>query len=416
MAPAPADVPAALPSPRNFALFWGAVSISQLGDAVYALAIPLIVYNITGSAAAMSLLYGLGVVPQLVFGIVGGAFADRTGQRGPIIVLTFAAGLLLTVFSATLALNLASLWLICVMAVLLGSLAAALNPCYESAIPALVGESGLLRANSRLETSRTVTVILGPAVAGAAVVLASGAAVALMNAASFVLAGALMSGVAFTPVPRRDVAPARGELVREMREGLAYVRHSARLRFGVLLSTACNVALTGSFETLLIFRMRAELALPSAEVGLCFAGGTGAALLTSLLIPRTRQWLSLRTGICVSITAIGIAAIIASRSTGLVTTLLAQCLFISAALTFNVYWRAYRQSVCPPELLGRVAGATRGIAYAGAAIGAWIAAAVLAAQVGVQSYLLVAGVAVVALGLGGVVVFARMELVVATDD
>jgi hypothetical protein len=100
----------------------------------------------------------------------------------------------------------------------------------------------------------------------------------------------------------------------------------------------------------------------------------------------------------------------AGAGAGLWPTVAAQCLFISAALMFNVYWRAYRQSVSPTELLGRVAGATRGVAYAGAAIGAWIAAAAVAADISVQAYLLLAGMVVIGLGVVGILVFRRLDL------
>jgi MFS family permease len=66
---------------RAFVVFWSGRAISYAGSAVTAVALPLLVYQLTGSALRTALLSTLQLLPYLVFGLVAGALADRADRR-----------------------------------------------------------------------------------------------------------------------------------------------------------------------------------------------------------------------------------------------------------------------------------------------------------------------------------------------
>jgi hypothetical protein len=77
----------------------------------------------------------------------------------------------------------------------------------------------------------------------------------------------------------------------------------------------------------------------------------------------------------------------------------AQVAFATGTVLYTVYWRAMRQTVVPGELLGRVAGTCRSIAYGGAFLGSAVSAVVLNRFLGVDTALLLAGLVSTALGV-----------------
>src|SRR5439155_3040219 len=56
-------------------------SVSAIGDAVTLTALPLLVLALTGSGLAMGIVGVLQMLPDLVFGLVAGALADRWDRR-----------------------------------------------------------------------------------------------------------------------------------------------------------------------------------------------------------------------------------------------------------------------------------------------------------------------------------------------
>ena len=62
---------------RDFALLWAGGLISMLGDWLLFIALPFYIYDITGSALATGAMFIAETLPILLFGSIGGVFADR---------------------------------------------------------------------------------------------------------------------------------------------------------------------------------------------------------------------------------------------------------------------------------------------------------------------------------------------------
>ena len=56
-------------------------AVSALGDAVSFTALPLLVLALTGSGLAMGAVGALQTLPDLLFGMVAGALADRSDRK-----------------------------------------------------------------------------------------------------------------------------------------------------------------------------------------------------------------------------------------------------------------------------------------------------------------------------------------------
>ena len=131
---------------RNFALVWVAGLISLTGDWLLFVAVPLAVYQLTGSTAATAGAVAARVLPRLALGSVAGVFVDRWDRRRTMLVANVLLGLcllpLLLVRSAEW------LWLLYLVSFAQSILAQFLGPAEGALLPRLVAEADLVPANA----------------------------------------------------------------------------------------------------------------------------------------------------------------------------------------------------------------------------------------------------------------------------
>ena len=66
---------------HDFRVLLTSQGISALGDAVSFTALPLLVLALTGSGLAMGIVGALSMLPDLFFGMIAGALADRSDRK-----------------------------------------------------------------------------------------------------------------------------------------------------------------------------------------------------------------------------------------------------------------------------------------------------------------------------------------------
>lgn len=396
--PLPKSRPSSAVPAGRFARLWTAYTVNVAGDEFYVLAVPLIVYQVGGTASAMSLVYACALLPQVLMGVWGGVLADRQDRVRLLRLCYLCSALTLllayAVFSAT-HVGVAGL---AVTAVLLGLMAPVAAASFDSALPHFVPHHRLPRANAATEASRTACVVLGPAAAGFAVSRLAPEQAVLINSVSFVVAYLLLHRITS---PARPAEPARGGLASQWRDlatGMRYlVTGDTAVRVGVLTSTVVNFVF-GAYEPMVVYRMQHDLGLGADTVGLVFAASgvtsVAIALLLSWKAPSRGHLVVM--GLSVALQGVAVAGLGVLTSLGAV--VLAQVAFATGTVLYTVYWRAMRQTVVPGELLGRVAGTCRSVAYGGAFLGSAVSAVVLGRFLGVDTALLFAGLVSTALG------------------
>ncbi|MEU3659173.1 MFS transporter [Streptomyces sp. NPDC032940] len=390
--------PASAPTGR-FARLWAAYTVNVAGDEFYTLAVPLIVYQVGGTAAAMSLVYACALLPQVFMGVWGGVLADRQDRVRLLRLCYLCSALTLLLAYAVFSATGVSVVGLATTAVLLGVMAPVAAASFDSSLPHFVPPDALARANAATEASRTACVVLGPAVAGFAVSHLAPEQTVLFNSLSFAVACLLLHRITS---PARSAAPAVAGLAgqwRDLTTGLRYlVSGNTAVRAGVLTSTVVNFVF-GAYEPMVVYRMRNGLGLGAGTVGLVFAVSgvvsVAVALLLSWKAP-SRGYLAVM-GMSVALQGLAVAG--TGVLTSLAAVVAAQVAFATGTVLYTVYWRALRQTLVPGELLGRVAGTCRSIAYAGAFLGSAVSAVVLNRFLGVDTALLIAGLVSTALGV-----------------
>ncbi len=220
----------------NFALLWTAGLVSQIGNWVLIAALPFYVYERTGSTLASGMIWVAYTLPGPLLGSMAGVFVDRWDRERTMVVVNLLQSAL--ILGLLLVGSAEWLWLVYLVALLESALGQFFAPAENSLLPSLVGEERLLRANALNSLNDNLARVVGPSLGGALFGFFGLQAVVLVDSASFLVAGVLISLISSPAASRgADIGPtgdeAAGSLARVWREwiaGLGLVRANRVLR------------------------------------------------------------------------------------------------------------------------------------------------------------------------------------------
>jgi MFS family permease len=356
---------------------WTAAVVSRFGDALRAAALPLLAASLTDRPLLIASVTACGYLPWIVFGLLGGAVADRVDQRRAMWAVDAVRGLLMASFAVAVAWGHASIVLLIALAFTLTTLQTLFDNAATALLPALVDGQALGSANARLMTGQTIAGgLLGAPVVP--VLIAVGAAVPFAaDSATFLVAAALVASLR-TDAPERAAGAARGGLRREIAAGLRTLWRDRPLR-GLCAATAlCNIGMGALIATLVIL---VTGWLHAGTAG--YAAATTAYTLGGLAGGALNRWVTARLGPLRTVLlagAVQIGALVVMGSVRSLTALVAAlAVFGCMGMLWNVNTTTLMQQRTPAGLLGRVSSAFRTLAVAGAPVGALLGGVVATA-------------------------------------
>ncbi|MCX4879990.1 MFS transporter [Streptomyces sp. NBC_00847] len=354
-----------------------AAVVSRFGDALRGAALPLLATSLTSRPLLIASVTACGYLPWIVFGLLGGAVADRVDQRRAMWTVDAVRGLLVAVFAVAVALGHASIALLIALAFVLTTLQTLFDNASTALLPALVDHEALGRANARLMTGQQIA----GGLVGAPVVpllIAAGAAVPFAaDAGTFLLAAALVASLR-TEAPGRAPRPAGSTLRREIADGLRTLWRDRALR-GLCTATAlCNIGMGALIATLVILVtgwLDAGISGYAAVTTAYAAGGLAGGVVSGRVATRLGP---MRAVLLAGLVQIG--ALVALGSVRrLAVTAAALAVFGFMGMVWNVNTTTLMQQRAPSGMLGRVSSAFRTLAVAGAPVGALLGGAVATA-------------------------------------
>lgn len=339
----------------DFMKLWTAQTISVFGDQFTGLAIPLIAaLTLHATPAQMGILTAVERAPFLLIGLFAGVWVDRLRRR-PILITgdLGRAAVLLTIPLAGLAAAL-SMPHLYVVGLLVGVLTVFFDVAYQAYLPALVSRRQLVEGNSKLEATRSLASLAGPGIAGVVIQVISAPLAIVLDAASFVVSGGLISLITGRePVVARA---ARSQMLAEVREGLQVVFGNRLLR-SIAGCTGTFNFFTTALSTLYILFATRDLGLGPAQIGIIFSLGNVSGLLGALTAGR----LATRFGVGRTIVAtallggLGMLPVaLATRETAFSFLVLAGLATSFANPVYNINQVSLRQAITPHRLQGRM--------------------------------------------------------------
>jgi MFS family permease len=381
-------VPAALRI-RDFALLWAGMSISLIGDGVYFVALAWQVYDLSGSPTALSVVGVAWTLPLALFVLLGGVVTDRVERRRVMIAADLVRALAVAVIGVLSLSGAIELWHIVVMAAVFGTGDAFFGPAFTSIVPQIVPRDLLLQANAFDQFVRPLGfMLLGPALGGWIVATFGPGEAFVFDAGTFLVSALALAFLSPRPLAVREEA---ASMLRDVREGLAFVRGRPWLWATLLAAAIFLLAYWGPIDVLVPYRVRNELGGDAGDYGLILAcGGIGSLAAAAFVgrrgLPRrhiTVMYLAWALG----------ALMLVGLGLGTAVWQLMGFMLLEGALftTGIVIWGTLIQTHVPGELLGRVASLDWFVSTSLVPISFALTGPVSGA-VGVQSTLVLAGV------------------------
>ncbi|MCG8500600.1 MAG: MFS transporter [Firmicutes bacterium] len=204
----------------NFMLLWAGQSVSQLGTALYNLAIMWYILEKTGSTLAMGISVVCFTLPTTIIGPIAGVFADKHDKKKIIVITDCINGLLMLALSYFIAVDNISIGALYVVMALGASVSAVFTPAITSSMPMIVDSQQLTKANSLSQFTSRIVSILGPALAGILIAILDMWILFFINGISYLISAISES---FITIPKVDVKDTSQKFVEQFKEGLSNV-------------------------------------------------------------------------------------------------------------------------------------------------------------------------------------------------
>ena len=328
-------------------LQFGSMQMQQLVRGV-------LVFQVTGSFAALGLVSMANAVPSLIFAPLGGVLADRAPKKT---VIQFAQGY--NVLNAAALAVLAGTGLmriehLMISAVLQGAVNSVMMPSRQSIISDLVGREKLMNAIGMNTSGQNLMQLLGPALGGVLLATLSPAFVFWVMAAMYAAAVTFTIRLPKSPAFAYDGArgPRRGGGFRDMWEGARYVVQDPPIRTLVIVNFIIVFA-TMPYQMMLPGFVREVLQKGPAEQGILMTITGVGALVGSIIVASLTERNRGRVLLMVS-TVGGVALIAFAASTNYYLTMPIMLFLGAAQATRMSLGQVLIQSYSADEYRGRV--------------------------------------------------------------
>ncbi len=335
---------------RNFRLFFIGQSVSLSGVWVQRIAQAWLVLELTGSGTAVGLVTALQFLPVLLLAPLGGLFADRSDKRLILIVTQAGSALSAALLGVVTLTGVVELWMVYALALGLGLAGSLGNPARQTFVLEMVGPSQLTNALSLNSTLMNAARIVGPAIAGVLIATVGLAWCFLFNAVTYL---AVIAALLALDVGELEKTPSQPRRKRQLREGLAYVRHTPSVMMPILLMA---VAGTFAFEYQVVLPLLARFTFEGdAQTFALMTSAMGVGAVAGGLVTAARQAHGHRLLLQIA-TLFGATQVLASLAPGLITAVVLLVGLGAVSLAFIAVGNSTLQLSSVPEMRGRVMG------------------------------------------------------------
>jgi len=264
---------------EGFRWFWLGRLASSATMEMGGLAQGWLVYELTGSALALSGVSAVRSLARLVLSLYAGALADRFEKRKVLLLTRALMALNALALSIVILSGAVRVWHLVVYSLISGTISAFMMPAQQAILPEIVGRRSLMNALSLTSVGRGLV--------GVVAASAAGYVIAWLGVGSvYVAVFALYVGALFciSHLPVGGVVGRRSESVwRDLGEGLRYARLSPLIPT-LLFVAVMRVLLGWSYRTLMPVYSKEVLHFDARGLGLLTAAPSVGALISSLAL------------------------------------------------------------------------------------------------------------------------------------
>jgi MFS family permease len=205
---------------RNYRLFFSGQSISLIGTWMQRIAMPWMVYHMTGSTLLLGVVSFAGQIPSFLLSPLAGVLTDRVSRYKVLVVSQILSMIQAFVLAGLTLTGVIQIWQIVVLSVSLGCINAFDVPARHSfVIDMLEKKEDLGNAIALNSLMFNGARLIGPSIAGIILASAGEGVCFLLNAVSFIF---VVASLLMMKLKNREVKIHNSIIIRDLREGLRY--------------------------------------------------------------------------------------------------------------------------------------------------------------------------------------------------
>lgn len=393
---------------RNYRLFFAGQAVSLIGTWVQQVAQGWLVLTLSDDPLWLGVVAAAQFLPVMVLGLFAGVLADVLPKRQTLLavqVVMMVLAIALTVLTAT---GVVEVWMIIVLALLLGCANAVDMPVRQAFAIEMVGPRDVGNAVAINSAMFNGARVIGPAVAGLTIGAFGMATAFAINAVSFLAVIVSLAVMRDEQLLRPRLIPrprSVGAVMDNLAEGLRFVRHTP-----IVLLAVTTVGLTATFgmNFQVVIPPLAQDALGSDAAGYGFlmtASGLGALVAAVALVlsgkPRAIR-------IPLGAIVLGVASVLLAMSTSYPLSLLLMIPVGAGGIAMAATANATIQLAVPDGLRGRVMSVYTTVFSASMPIGGLLMG-VIASSLGILAAVAIGGVLSLVCGIGALAWYVRLR-------
>jgi MFS family permease len=340
---------------RDYRFILAASATSQTGDWLYNVALIVWAYEVTHSTAWVAGVTIARLVPYPLLGPVGGIVADRFDRRRVLVVSDLArVGVMVAL--AVLTAGDGPVGVAAGLAALASALGTAYRPAVVGMLPDVVGEEHLVAANATESIVENLSVVVGPMIGAALLVVASPGLAFAVNALTFLVSALCAS--AMRTRSRGDATSHRAGagFARQLSRGFEELAHSSDARVFAAFLVGTSFVYGGQTVILVLVASR-QLSGGADAVGIFYAalgiGGIAGAVVVARLGQSPRAGLAMLVGLMVSAAPMALLGVVEGATAAFVLVLVSGV----GVVVVDVLCLTQLQRTVSGAVLGRVWGA-----------------------------------------------------------
>jgi predicted MFS family arabinose efflux permease len=386
----------------EFLKLWAAQSISQLGDQIALLALPLVaVLTLDASAAEMGFLTAAELMPHLLFSLLAGVWIERSRRRRHLMILAdVARALLLASVPLAAALDVLTFAQLLGVAFAVGTFTVMFDISWSTLLVSVVPRENFVEANSKFSLSRSVSFIAGPSIAGFLVQLLTAPVTLLLDAISFVGSALFLGRIRAQEPPVEE--DGRESMLQSLRSGLRFVLRDELVRAQLACVATINF-FNFVFWAIFVLYATKELGVSPGVLGLALGAGAVGGIVGALVAVRLERLIGIGAAFTVGAVLFPLPLVLVPLATGpdyVIALMLGTAEFLSSVgvMVLDVNGNSMNLMRTPHRLRSRMVGSSRFVNYGMRPIGALVGGA-LGTAVGLETTIWV-GVLGALLGVG----------------
>lgn len=384
-------LPPRLRDDRDFRLYWASRSVSLGGSIITLVAMPVLVYRLTGSTALTALTATLDALPYLLVGLVAGALSDRWDRKRVMVSADLANVVVLGSVPLAHWLGVLSVVHVLVAGFVAQTLFTFFDGANFGALPVLVGRDQVGAANAAVWGVGGVLDLTVPALAGVSLAVLHPANLLAVDALTFLVSALLVRSIGRAlSSDRSHLPPLRpAVLLADVREGVRFLWRHDGVRANTIIGTLQSVAGAGCIALFVPWSDQVlQIGTSGWRFGLLYAVWGVGGVVASAASPRLLRVATPARLTLLAIPVSGLAGLAVALTTSWVVATLLMVVWGVAYQLVIITSITFRQQVTPEHLLGRVNTAGRMLSWGlGWTLGS-VAAGALAERVGVRPALI----------------------------